>query len=296
LKEQGSYVVTVEHIDWYDYNGFMVPAYLPHNCPEITQELAVEVLRESGRPFVRWDSQLGQIPNSDWWYVIHKGPWSLERCSGNTRSKIRRGRKQLYARVASPEEILRSGYAICKKAEKRYEKGGFVPSRETYERKVQAATKINGVLEFFGVFSKKNLVGYSENYIQDNAVFSESIWYDPEFLRKYSSYVLIDEMLHYYLDDKRVAYISDGCRSIYHRTAVQDYLINVFGFTKEYALLNVVYSSKFQLAIKLAYPFRGMVWSLCDKWTNITVDKIGAVLRQEYIQQACKKQGTHNRP
>ena len=176
LKEQGKYVITVEGIDWYDYGGFMIPAYLPYCCPAITQEMAFEVLHKSGRSFVRWDSELGQVTSSEWWYVIRKKTWSLDQCSRNTRSKIRRGRKHLFARVLDPEEVLRLGYDVCKKAEKRYGKAGFVPTRETYEKKVQAATRIKGALEFFGVFSDEQLVGFSENYIQDNAVFWESIW------------------------------------------------------------------------------------------------------------------------
>jgi hypothetical protein len=35
LKEQGGYLVTVEGVDWYGYNRFMIPAYLPHCCPNI---------------------------------------------------------------------------------------------------------------------------------------------------------------------------------------------------------------------------------------------------------------------
>lgn len=289
LKEQGNYVITVEGIDWYEYQGFMVPAYLPHCCPKITPEIARKVVEVSGKPFARWDSEFGKVRDSQWWYVIRKRTWSLEQCSGNTRSKIRRGRKHLFARILTGGEVLRSGYNVCRKAEKRYEKTGFVLSRQTYEKKVQAAAEVDGVLEFFGVFSGEDLVGYSENYIQDNAVFWESIWYDPEFLPKYSSYVLIDAMLNYYLNDKKFAYVSDGSRSIYHKTGVQSFLINVFSFTKEYAILNVKYSKKFEIAVKLAYPFKNIVWALSNKWTSNTLSKAGAVLRQEHIRRACKK-------
>lgn len=289
LKEQGRQVITVKGIDWYEYSGFMMPAYLPHCCPEIGPELAAEVLRISGKPFARWDCKFGQVEGTAWWYVIRKGGWSLEQCSRNTRSKIRRGRKHFCARALCPEEVLRLGYDVCKRAEKRYEKGGFVAPRAAYERKVQAAEKISGTLEFFGVFSGKDLVGYSENYVQDNAAFWENIWYHPDYLRKYSSYVLIDEMLSHYLNDRGFAYVSDGCRSISHRTNVQDYFMNVFGFVKEYALLNVVYSATFRMMVRAAYPFRNAVWFLGDRLVNNLLDNVGGVLRQEYIRRACKK-------
>ncbi|MHC4758528.1 MAG: hypothetical protein ACYTE8_07710, partial [Planctomycetota bacterium] len=57
LKEQGEYVINVRNIDWYDYEGFMKPAYLPHCMPEITEDIAKEVLKISKRPFVRWDTK-----------------------------------------------------------------------------------------------------------------------------------------------------------------------------------------------------------------------------------------------
>jgi hypothetical protein len=290
LREQGKYVISVEGIDWYDYNGFMMPAYLPHCCPTIRPEVAQEVLRTSSRPFVRWDSMFGQVKKSPWWYVIRKGKWSLQQSSRNTRSKIRRGCKRLMARAISPEEVLKFGYEICRKAEERYEKKGFAPSPEAHEQRVKAASKVSPALEFFGVFAGEDLVGYSENYIQNNAVFWESIWYDPEFLGKYASYVLINEMLDYYLNHRKFAFVSDGCRSIYHKTNVQDFLIDVFGFTKEYALLNVTYSAAFAVGVKLGYPLRNLVWALSNRWSNTTLDRGASVLRQECIRRACWQQ------
>ena len=73
------------------------------------------------------------------------------------------------------------------------------------------------------------------------------------------------------------------------RTSFQEYLIRVFGFSKEYAVLNIVYSAKFKMMVNLAYPFRGVVWFFCDKWTTGFMDNVGAILRQEYIRKACEK-------
>jgi len=288
LTEQGRYVIRVDGVDWYNYSGFMVPAYLPHCCPTITQETALNVLRESGRPFVRWDSQFGKAKGGEWWYVIRKGTWSLRQCSANTRSKIRRGCKWLYARPLTVEEVLQTGYDVCIKAEKRHAITGSVLSRELYERKIQAAASVVGTLEFFGVFSGDKLVAYSENYIQNKAAFWESIWYDPEFLPKYSSYVLVDAMLNYYLNERKFVYVSDGSRSIYHRTQVQNFLMTVFGFTKEYAILSVLYAGMFKAVVNMVYPFRYIVWFVSDRCSSDLIDRAGAVLRQEYIRKACK--------
>ena len=84
-------------------------------------------------------------------------------------------------------------------------------------------------------------------------------------------------------------YVLDGCRSIHHRTNFQEHLIRVFGFLKEYAILNVTYLVKFKMMVNLAYPFRNVVWFFCSKWTNGFLDDVGAILKQEYIRRACNK-------
>ena len=290
LREQGRYVVNVEGIEWYDYNGFMMPAYFPHCCPPITPDIARNVVKISGRPFVRWDSRFGQFKNGQWWYVNHRQPWAVEQCSGNTRSKIKRGRKYLHARMATIEEMSIQGYNVCEKAAQRYEKDVFLPSKLAFQKKLHAATHNPETFQFFGVFCDEKLVGFSENYIQHGGVFWESIWYDPEFLRNYSSYVLTCEMLNHYLNMKKLEYVSDGCRSIFHRTAVQDFFLDKFGFRKEYALLNVVYSAKLRMAVQVTYPLRTIVWAFSNQFPTDVIDKVGGILRQEYIRKECEKQ------
>jgi hypothetical protein len=153
---------------------------------------------------------------------------------------------------------------------------------------------IPGVLEYIGCFHGDTLAGFSENYIQDNAVWLVSIRYDPAFLNKYLSYGLIDGILNHYLNGKKMDYVLDGWRSIHHRTEFQDHLMRVFGFVKEYAVIKIVYSAKFRMVVNMAYPFRNAVWFFCDRWVNSFMDNARAVLRQEDIRRACKKQKTRS--
>jgi flagellar biosynthesis/type III secretory pathway ATPase len=162
-----------------------------------------------------------------------------------------------------------------------------VESEETLANYAAAAEKIPGVLEYIGCFYGGTLVSFSENYIQKNAVWLANIRHDPAYLNEYSSYGFMDGILDYYLNQKKMDYVLDGCRSIHHKTSFQEHLAKVFGFTKEYAILNVKYSAGFKIAVKLAYPFKSIFWRLSDKWMNTTVDNIGAVLRQEYIRSSC---------
>ena len=288
LKEQGSYVVTVEGVDWYDYGGFMLPAYLPHCCPLITRETAKEVVRISGKAFARWDTQFGQVEDSEWWYVLKRGPWDV----GDIKDKkkrwmIRQGKKNFDVRPMEFEEVVAKCPKVAELAAERYEGKADVETREILEMRVGAASKVQGVLEYVGCFHEDRLVSFSENYIQDNAVWLANMRHDPAFLNKYSSYGLLDGLLDYYLNQKKLDYVLDGWRSMYHKTQIQDHLITVFGFTKEYAIVHMVYSAGFGLAVKAAYPFRHLFWNLSDKLANKTMNKTGAMLRQEYIRRSC---------
>ncbi len=290
LKEQGNYLVTVEGVDWYDYSGFMLPAYLPHCCPRISPQVAKEVVRESGRPFVRWSTQFGEVENSDWWYVLKRGPWDVEDIKDKKkRWMIRQGKKHFSVRLLRFDEVIAKCPTVARLAAARYKGYTVVESEETLTRYVAAAEKIPGVLEYLGCFYGDTLVSFSENYMQDNAVWLANIRHDPAFLNKYSSYGFIDGILDYYLNQKKLDYVLDGCRSIHHRTHFQEHLIKAFDFIKEYAILNVKYSVKFGTAVKLAYPFKGIVCALSNKWTNPTLDNISAVLRQECTRRACMR-------
>jgi hypothetical protein len=289
LKEQGNYLVTVEGVDWYDYGGFMIPAYLPHCCPTFTQEVALKVLCESGRPFVRWDSRFGGVENSEWWYVLKRGPWAVEDIKDKKkRWMIRQGKRHFSVRPLDFDEVITKCPEVARLAAARYKGRAEVESEETLRKSIAAAKKVPGILEYIGCFYKDVLVSFSENYIHENGVWLANMRHDPDYLNQYSSHGFLNGILEYYLNQRKMDYVLDGCRSIHHRTQFQDHLIKVFGFTKEYAILNIKYSKAFGIAVELAYPFKSIVWALSNKWLNNTLDNISAVSRQEYIRRCCE--------
>ena len=79
--------------------------------------------------------------------------------------------KKFITRVITLPEIRKYGYKICLCAEQRYGRKGFVISKDKFNDKVLAAEKYSNAFEFYGVFCEDKLVGFSENYIQNKAVF-----------------------------------------------------------------------------------------------------------------------------
>jgi hypothetical protein len=289
LAEQGNYVINVDGVDWYHYSGFMMPAYLPHCAPAISEEIARKVLAESGRPFVRWDTQFGQIQNSEWWYILRKGLWSIDDVKDKKkRWMIRQGQKGFAVRPLTPEETVKLCPQVALAATARYKGKAEIETREIMEKRIEASQKVPGVLEYLGCFHGDKLASFSENYMQNNAVWLATIRHDPDYLKGYSSYGLMDGILDYYLNRKKFLYVLDGSRSIHHKTRFQDYLTDIFGFTKEYARLNVVYSGKFATLVKMAYPFRNILGGISEKTENRFIANMNAVLEQEYIRKSCE--------
>jgi hypothetical protein len=288
LKAQGEYTIEVDGIFWYGYQGFMLPAYLPHCVPKISRDTALKVLKISKRPFVRWDESLNSCITTPWWYILKRGPWSIEGVSDKKkRWMIRKGKSNFEVRPIALEEVPEKCPVVAKRAASRYQGYSDVENAEILTLRTEAAKKVPGVLEYIGCFSENSLVSYSENYIQDNAVWMAIIRHNPEYLKHYSSYALMNGILEYYLNDKQMHYVLDGSRSIHHRTEFQDHLENVYGFTREYSRMNLVYAPLFGGVVRMIYPFRSYLFSMKTKWVNDILDKTCAIMLQESIRKAC---------
>ena len=286
LQAQGQRVFAVEGIDWYVYSRFLLPAYLPHAVPAITAAQAQRARAQAGAPFARWDSDFGRAAEGPWWYVLKRGPWSIEEIKDKKkRWTIRQGVKNFSVRPLTEAEVREQAPAVARAAAARYTNASGVEDRAVLERRLAGGQAVPGVLEFMGCFQGETLVSYSENYIQDGAVWLANMRHHPEYLPLYSTYGFLNGILDYYLNQKRCAYVLDGCRSIHHRTGFQDTLIRNFEFTREFARLQVAYARWFGTLVRAAYPWRGGLYRLSEKWVNPALENLGAVLRQETIRR-----------
>ena len=290
LKEQGYNVIEEDSVFWFGYQGFMMPAYLPHRVPAISKETALKVLKKSSKPFVRWDENFNQITESQWWYIVKRGHWDIADVKDKKkRWMIRQGKKNFTVRPLTYDETVMLCPEVAQAAAARYKGKAEIETTEILAKRTEAAKKVPDVLEYLGCFHNEKLVSFSESYIQDNAVWLAIIRHNPKHLNKYSSYGFMDGILEYYLNEKKFDYVLDGSRSIHHKTQFQSHLIKVFGFTKEYANLNVVYSNLFGVMVKTAYPFRKVFEKISEKLDNNFITNISAVLKQEYIKRATRQ-------
>ncbi len=283
LAAGGAQIIEVGGFYWQNYKGILLPAYLPHVVPAGISASASHALKKSNVMLARWTEHFDSAADSKWWFVMRDGAYSRKDLSSNTRSKLSRGSRRLEVRPVSPAEMMFKGYDVCKAAVSRYSWEEFLPSRNAFTARVEAAASHPSSMEFFGVFRGSEMLAFSENHVQKNGVFLESIWYAPSGLKDYSSYVLVDAILEEYLEHRGFRYVSDGSRSIYHETGVHDFLIEKFGFRRAHADMRIMYAPAFALAMRMSRPLRGLATSLANRFPSSSLRKFEALHFQESV-------------
>jgi len=127
------------------------------------------------------------------------------------------------------------------------------------------------------------MAAFSENLVRDGACFYDTIWFEPESLKRYAGYALFYEMNKHYLNERDLRYVSDGARNISHQTNIHDFLEKKFGFRRAYARLRVVYFPGVGIAVRALYPFRR--WF--SRRSGGLLQKISVLLEQERIRRSC---------
>ncbi|PKM21436.1 MAG: hypothetical protein CVV10_09370, partial [Gammaproteobacteria bacterium HGW-Gammaproteobacteria-14] len=168
-------------------------------------------------------------------------------------------------------------------AVKRYGKDGFLPSEARFCRKLAAADRFPQHLEFYGVFSGDELVGFSENHRHGGAVFWESIWYAPARLGDYSSYLLTHAMLDYYVNTLGLEYASDGSRSLYHDTQVQKFFVDKFGFEECPARMHLCYRKWLAMLMPTARFLEPLIEKVRRRSSFDSLNKAAGLLVQDRI-------------
>ncbi len=257
----------------------MVP---PHIDIDLSEEDQRFLIKNTKSRFIRWTNQFDK-KDSKFWYIIKDSFEGFDELSTNTRSKVRRGNKRLYAQPVEFQFVRENGYQTYINAFQSYntfEK----PMTETHFYEYITKLENSGQYELWGCWDKldNKLAGFSENFLFDDTCFYETIFLDPFYLKYYSSYVLFYEMNKYYLQKKGFRYVHDGSLSLSHETGVQDFLISKFKFRKAFCNLCIAYRRDIYWLANALYPMRSFVY----KGNDHVRKKIAVLLRHEEIRRS----------
>ena len=269
---------------WRKYNKAIIPNVAPHFIINTSESEMKDILHLQSAIFVRWTSEFDKEEETEFWYVINDRHLELSDYSVNTRSKIRRGLKNLVVKKITKIEVLDRGYDVYASSFSRYKSFSKPLNRADFLTFIR---NLDGDREFWGIYLKgtDTLVAYSQNKIFDNCCDYDEIRFNPIYLKQYSSYVLFYTMNQYYLSERQLQYVNDGSRSIAHNTNIQQFLIEKFKFRKAYCNLHIVYSVGLSISIKILYIFRRLIGLV-----KINIfQKFSVLLNQEQIKRSFEK-------
>tara|TARA_B100001142_G_scaffold317342_1_gene358194 strand:+ start:143 stop:952 length:810 start_codon:yes stop_codon:yes gene_type:complete len=262
---------------WRKYNGALIPVDPPHLRADISN--IAKLIKDTESYFARWITEFDCNQVTEFWYVICDQFTPLDLVSRNTRSKIRRGLKKCSVIKVPKDQILENGFACYRAAFDNY--SNSPPSKSKLEFKTEILD-LEGEWDFWAVFHKDTLVGYSQNRIVDNCCEYSTIKFHPKYLSLYTSYILFFTMNKYYLDEMNFQYVNDGSRSLLHKTNIQDFLITKFGFRKAYCKLHIQYNYILNILVRFIYPFRFVFYPFNNRFAS----KINSLLVQEKIRRS----------
>jgi hypothetical protein len=273
----------IEHkgIKWFMHNGVLLPMTPPDLEMKMDRQDQQYLLKRAKARFIRWTSEFDK-DDGIFWYIIKESFGGMEEMSSNTRSKVRRGIRHFIIGPLSFGELKDKGYSPYFNAFQRF---------TTFEKPMDEAEfksyvfflEKSGHYEIWGIWSSENseLAGFSANLILGPTCFYETIYFDPFYLKKYSSYALFYEMNRHYLEERGFKYVHDGTRSLSHDTNVQEFLVDKFKFRKACCNLHIAYRYDIGLLVKMLYPFRNPIYKRNDPVGK----KLAVLLRHEEIRR-----------
>ncbi len=269
-------------VEWRRYNGALIPQEPPHIEP--SPEDVERGKKLGGYRFMTYTTDFDCKEETPWWYVIKDDPIDLQTVKSSVRYKINKGMRYVDIRRIDHRAYGKELYCCYRKAQERYRAHEGNISEEAFVAALQQDPS-----EYYGAFFRENgqLVAYVKNVVQGDCVNMSVIKYDPEYLKYQISAALTYQVILDYINGGRCKYVLDGQRAIRHKTNIQEYLEDYFGFRKAYCRLQMVYSPVMKLLVTLLYPFRNVMEKLAGD--RVLLNNVASVLKMEEIRRGCRR-------
>jgi len=237
-------------IPWSTYKTILRPISHPHDEPQLQKGEMKRLLEQSKAPLAMWTNDYG-VTQSNWWYVVAKAPYSLEKLRSKARYNVRRGLKLCNVKIISAALLSSMGYDCYQSAMRRHsqstpiDKAGFQAGIMKYEN--------NPAYTIWGVFHNNQLAGYALYKVIDDISYEGDIILAPEFFKDHSTYALLHTTTDYYLNQSNCSQVVCGWRSISHQSAFQEFTIKEFMRQKVHCRLGVEFSKSYGFIAQFNY-------------------------------------------
>ena len=229
----------------------------------------------------KWEDLFDSGNASGWWHVIKDEQEDYDSLGKKVRYSIRKGKNRYEARPVSKKTIEKQGYPVFRSAFSRYSNAKNPFNHQEF---ITAIRLLPPETEFWLVRDRTTgeMVGFSENFVSANICRFVTMWHNPIALKENSGYVLIHEMNKHYLNERKLEFITNGVRNIYHDTAIHEFLESKFGYRKAYCRLMLVYHPIAKAIVSLLFPIRN---ALPNRRGGFS-EKTSAILELERIRRS----------
>lgn len=262
LRAQGLPVYEAGGIQWTTYRSALVPVVdIPRPVSASDSEVR-RMLRQSGAWLARYPGGLVESPDSDdgWYYTVCDQFAPMAELRKKVRYEVRAGMNACSVRPVSADWLASNGYACYRAAERGY-RNVRAASEDAFQLNLRQ--QADAPFEHWGVFVGDALAGYASSTILDEEWVAHSVAkYDPGALKERTAYVLVRALIDEYVGNRHLSLIN-GTRTVAHDTNYNQFLRRL-GFVARHCTLKVVYQPALAATLRLAYPFRGLIFRLPD--------------------------------
>ena len=242
-------------IGWQYYKHAIIPTTAPHEKPDLTPVMSGAIWKENKPLLVRWTSEWDCGYDTGWWYVIREGPFNLSELSASSRRNIRKALRNCRVEKIDPELYIDDLWRVFNEAIIRYRNYEMPFDKDVFVRDWICSGK-----DFWaGYDNTGQMIGFAVFEVHEKWVDYQVAKYSVQYLKLRVGDAINATVLDYYLNKRGKKYVSDGERSILHKTNVQKYLMEHFDYRKAYCRLHVLFRKRLQVLIKLLFPIRKLL-------------------------------------
>lgn len=272
---------------WQYYHHAAIPTTAPHEEPNMVpiNDGSIWRVGEGTSLLARWTTEFDCGYETNWWYVIKDAPFDINTLKAKRRYEINKGNKNFLVKEINPIQCVEKIYDVAVAAYSTYPES-YRPN-VSYDQFADDVANWN-FYKVYGAYSLEDdsLCGYAclnKSPLKENYINFSIMKAMPEKEKLGLNAAMVNKILVDHIDFLNSGgYICDGARSIYHKTAFQDYLVKYFEFRKAYCKLHIVYRPHVKVLIHLIYPFR----ELLKKMTSVKIaGKLNALLQMEEIKR-----------
>ncbi|RMD83833.1 MAG: GNAT family N-acetyltransferase [Candidatus Dadabacteria bacterium] len=214
---------------WYEAGPRFLLAVPTHRPIEIAHDEAVAILRSSGALGLRYVSA-GRCGRESWRMVLDDPEYALEKLSGNTRSKIRRGLKHNDIRRVSGADLKKFGeQAFLDTVARQGRSNRYGIDR--WHRLLDAADRTPGI-EIWSAWHEDRLAAYLLIMLFEDACEFYEARSRNDCLRLYPNNALIYHLAHSLLSRRIVPRITFGIEGLEELDTLDQFKLTM-GFHKE---------------------------------------------------------------